>query len=162
MASHTHLSRRIHFPGERDAWFDLKQLPPSICTNATGGRALAVCSVADRRRALPLGAPRYLSGYARGTASNSVTNRRAKALCRHGGSHAWQNIPRASECARGNELWIWTASTWLFAYESSTRRFANLLTVPVAHHKQILNDYIALLRSRSRMQYFNTANISVG
>lgn len=28
----------------------------------------------------------YLSEYARGTASNSVTNRRAKALCRHGGN----------------------------------------------------------------------------
>lgn len=82
--------------------------------------------------------------YAGGTANSALPNRRAKAPCLHEGYPTlpcgkvdleYLNGPEVTKCGFERH------STWLFAYESSTS-FPNLPTVPVAHHKQILNDFI--------------------
>lgn len=160
------LSYRIHFPGERDERFDQKQLPPTTCTQATGRRATAVCSGTVCQTALLASAPRCPSEYAGGTANSTLPNGRAKAPCLHEGyltlpcgridlEHL--NGPEVTDCGFEQH------STWLFVYESSTRSFPNLPTVPVAHHKRIFQRFCsALLHSRSRMQYLHVANISVG
>lgn len=111
-------------------------------------------------------APRCPSEYAGGTANSTLPNGRAKAPCLHEGyltlpcgridlEHL--NGPEVTDCGFEQH------STWLFVYESSTRSFPNLPTVPVAHHKRIFQRFCsALLHSRSRMQYLHVANISVG
>lgn len=135
IASHIQLSHRIHLPGERDEWFDQKQLPPAICTKATSKRAIGICSVTVCQTVLLVSTiGTSVSEYAHSTANNSVTNRRAKALCLHEGNPTLPcgkiyledpNVPEVTKWGFEHH------STWLFAYESCTRRFANLLTVPV-------------------------------
>lgn len=125
MASHTHLSPRIHFPGE---WFDQKQLPPAVCTSASSRRAAAGSSVTLCQAAMLASACRHLN--TRRAPQTTLTNRRAKAPCLHKGNPTlpcgklhleYPNVPEVTK--RGFEQ----RSAWLFAYESSTRRFGNLL-----------------------------------
>lgn len=125
MASHTHLFPRIHFPGD---WFDQKQLPPTVCTSGSSRRAAAGFSVTHGRAAVLASACRYLNTCR--ALQTTLTKRRAKAPCLHKGNPTlpcgklhleYPNVPEVMK--HGFEQ----RSAWLSAYESSTRRFGNLL-----------------------------------
>lgn len=129
MVSHTHLSPRIRFPGE---WFDQKQLPAAVCRSASSRRAAAGPQQAPQwpsaeQRCWWVPADTWthiwhhkqllLTGWQR-----HLVSTRATLMLPCGKLHLeYPNVPEVMK--RGFEQ----LSAWLFAYESPTRRFGNLL-----------------------------------